>query len=112
MGPFRCPYLVRHGQFEKESKSIVFENQCALKLKVSAAQSHKPKGKNPPYLNKSNPTFSCNKFPLKKEKDYINCQCYQTSLLSSEDKRDVIPTKSMDFNGDIESSSIFDLENF
>lgn len=109
MGSFRCPYLVRHGQFERKKKEIVFKNECALKLKA-IPEEEKDKiiktAKNARSCHKT----SCNMHPLKQSDDYLHCTTHKESFLPSEEKRDVIPTKEPEYTNHLKSSSILDLE--
>lgn len=106
MGSCRCPYLVRHGQYEKKTKSIIFTNQCAFKIKSSTASVSKIKKTSPKNPNKDGTL--CKKYPLKENEDYFSCEIFRKSFL--EEKRDAHPTTDLDFGMKGTSSSLLDLE--
>lgn len=112
MGCTRCPYLVRHGQYEKKTKSITFQNQCALKIKTIANSTAKPKIKTEKLdVNKtSSKSISCNKHPLSNSTDYLSCETYRIFFTSIEDKRNVVPTKDLEYSNNFKSQSLMDLE--
>lgn len=108
MGSCRCPYLVRHGQYDKKSKSIVFTNQCALKIKAGAPPVSKNK-KNPTREVKQGKEVSCETYPLAKNESYFSCETFRASFL--EEKRDVLPSTEIDYGGGKgKGSSLLDLE--
>lgn len=114
MGCTRCPYLVRRGQYEKQTKSIVFKNQCALKIKTTADPTVKPKTKtenpDPDNANNSTDSISCNMHPLIKSTDYLYCETYRKYFTAAEDKRNVVPTKELEYSNNFKSPSLLDLE--
>lgn len=107
MGSCRCPYLVRHGQYEKETKSIIFTNQCAFKIKASTSVISKIK-KTPTKNSSTKEGTLCKKYPLKENEDYLSCEIFRKSFL--EEKRDAHPTTDLDFGVKGNSSSLLDLE--
>ncbi len=118
----RCPHLVRHGQYNLETKEIEFKNLCGLVLKKNMApdlmaEEAKPvKGPKKPIkrpgakkAEEESPVI-CENYPFPAVFDYIECTVYQETFKSASRKNDVIPTKDFQYSDILSGSSITDME--
>ncbi len=116
----RCPHLVRHGQYNQDSKAIDFKNLCGLIMKKHLAQDQVPedlkaKGpkkpiKKPSKKGEVEPVMECINHPFPGVFDYIECAVYQETFKSTSRKNDVIPTKDFQYSDILSGSSITDME--
>ncbi len=116
----RCPHLVRHGQYNQDTKEIEFKNLCGLVMKKNMApdlmpEDLKAKGPKKPIKRPSKKaeeelSVTCVNFPFPSVFDYIECSVYQETFKSASRKNDVIPTKDFQYSDVLSGSSITDME--